>query len=58
MIDAQLWIKKYFIEFSNSSSIFDEMMGKKLNILSSSLNHIRKFELMLKEIIIEKNNKK
>lgn len=58
IIEAQLWTKKYFIEFSNSIDNLDEMIGKNLNIFNSRLIHIKKFELILKEKTIDINNKK
>ena len=58
MIEAHLWIKKYFIEFSISIYSFEEIIGKNLNIFNSNNIHIRKFEFILKEIKIEINIKK
>ena len=58
IIDAQLWIKKYLTEFSNSIFRPDEIIGRNLNILISKLTHIIKLELKLNAITIEINNKK
>ena len=58
MTDANLWIKKYFIEFSISIFSLVEIMGKNLSIFNSSLIHIMKLELNLIDIIIEKKIKK
>ena len=58
MTDANLWIKKYFIEFSISIFSLVEIMGKNLSIFNSSLIHIIKLELNLIDIIIEKKIKK
>jgi len=58
IIEAQLWIKKYLTEFSNSILRPDEIIGRNLNILISSLIHIIKLELKLNAITIEINNKK
>lgn len=57
MTDANLWIKKYFIEFSISIFSLVEIMGKNLSIFNSSLIHIIKLELNLIDIIIEKRLK-
>jgi len=56
--DANLWIKKYFIEFSISIFSLVEIIGKNLSIFNSSLIHIIKLELNLIDIIIEKKIKK
>ena len=56
--DANLWIKKYFIEFSISMFSLVEIIGKNLSIFNSSLIHIIKLELNLIDIIIEKKIKK
>jgi len=56
MTDANLWIKKYFIEFSISIFSLVEIMGKNLSIFNSSLIHIIKLELNLIDIIIEKKD--
>jgi len=58
MTDANLWIKKYFIEFSISIFFLVEIIGKNLSIFNSSLIHIIKLELNLIDIIIEKRFKK
>jgi len=58
MTDANLWIKKYFIEFSISIFSLVEIIGKNLSIFNSSLIHIIKLELNLIDIIIEKKIKK
>jgi len=58
MTDANLWIKKYFIEFSISIFSLVEIIGKNLSIFNSSLIHIIKLELNLIDIIIEKRFKK
>ena len=58
IIEAQLWIIKYFTEFSNSIFIPEEIIGKNLNILISNLIHIINLELNLIAIKIEINNKK
>ena len=58
IIEAQLWIKKYLTEFSNSILRPDEIIGRNLNILISNLIHIIKLELKLNAITIEINNKK
>ena len=58
MTDANLWIKKYFIEFSISILSLVEIIGKNLSIFNSSLIHIIKLELNLIDIIIEKRFKK
>ena len=55
--DANLWIKKYFIEFSISIFSLVEIIGKNLSIFNSSLIHIIKLELNLIDIIIEKRLK-
>jgi hypothetical protein len=36
----------------------EEIMGKNLSMFNSNESHIKNVELILKEIIIEKNNKK
>ena len=58
MIEAILWIKKYFIEFSIGEYSLDIIIGKNLNILISNLSHIINLELNLIDIIIDTNNKK
>ena len=55
--DANLWTKKYFIEFSISIFSLVEIIGKNLSIFNSSLIHIIKLELNLIDIIIEKRLK-
>ena len=50
MIEATLWIKKYFIEFSIGEYSLDVIIGRNLNILSSRLTHIIIVELLLKAI--------
>ena len=57
-MDAQLWIIKYFTEFSNSMFTPDEMIGRNLSMLISNLIHIINLELKLVAIIIDINNKK
>ena len=49
-IEAALWIKKYFIEFSIGEYSLDVMIGRNLNILSSNLTHIIILELLLTAI--------
>jgi len=49
-IEAALWIKKYFIEFSIGEYSLDVMMGRNLNMLSSNLTHIIILELLLTAI--------
>ena len=56
--DANLWIKKYFIEFSISIFSLVEIIGKNLSILISKLIHIINLELNLIAIIIDRNIKK
>ena len=56
--EAHLWIKKYFIEFSSSILILEEIIGKNLNIFSSKLIHIKKLELILKDKTIDIKSKK
>ena len=58
IIEAHLWIKKYFIEFSISMCSFEEMIGKKLIIFNSNNIHIKKLEFTLNEIKIDKIIKK
>ena len=58
IIEAHLWIKKYFIEFSISMCSFEEIIGKKLIIFNSNNIHIRKLEFTLREIKIDKIIKK
>ena len=58
IIDAHLWIIKYFTEFSNSIFNPEEIIGKNLNILISNLIHIINLELNLIAIIIDIINKK
>ena len=55
IIDAHLWIKKYLTEFSNSIFNPEEIIGKNLNILISSLIHIINLELNLNAIKIDIN---
>ena len=57
IIDAHLWIIKYFTEFSNSIFNPEEIIGKNLNILISSLIHIINLELNLNAIKIDINIK-
>ena len=57
-MDAQLWIIKYFTEFSNSMFTPDEIIGRNLSMLISNLIHIINLELNLIAIIIDINNKK
>jgi len=57
-MDAQLWIIKYFTEFSNSMFTPDEIIGRNLSMLISNLIHIINLELKLVAIIIDINNKK
>ena len=57
-MDAQLWIIKYFTEFSNSMFTPDEMIGRNLSMLISNLIHIINLELNLNAIIIDINNRK
>ena len=57
-MDAQLWIIKYFTEFSNSMFTPDEIIGRNLSMLISNLIHIINLELKLVAIIIDVNNKK
>ena len=47
MIEAILWIKKYFIEFSIGEYSLDIIIGKNLNILNSNLTHIIIVEFLL-----------
>lgn len=58
MIEAKLWTKKYFIVFSKGETSLDDMIGKKLNMLTSRDTHIISLELLLKDkiklIIIKK----
>lgn len=49
-IEAALWIKKYFIEFSIGEYSLDVMIGRNLNMLSSNLTHIMILELLLTAI--------
>lgn len=49
-IEAALWIKKYFIEFSIGEYSLDVIIGRNLSILSSSLTHIIILELLLTAI--------
>ena len=58
IIEAQLWIKKYFIEFSISICSFEEIIGKNLIIFNSNNIHIKKLEFILNEIKIDKIIKK
>jgi len=58
VIEAHLWMRKYFIEFSISTFSFEDIMGKNLNIFNSNLIHINNLDVTLKEIIIEINIKK
>jgi len=58
IIDAHLWIKKYFIEFSISIFSLYEKTGKNLNIFNSNLSHIKNLEFTLIDSIIEKKIKK
>jgi len=58
IIEAHLWTKKYFMAFSNSKFIFEDIIGKNLNMFNSNLNHIKKLELILNDKIIEINIKK
>jgi len=53
IIEAHLWIRKYFIEFSISIFSLYEKIGKNLNMFNSRLNHIKNLELTLIDIIIE-----
>jgi len=47
IIEAHLWIRKYFIEFSISIFSLYEKIGKNLNMFNSRLNHIKNLELTL-----------
>jgi len=58
IIEAHLWIRKYFIEFSISIFSLYEKIGKNLNMFNSRLNHIKNLELTLIDIIIENKIKK
>jgi len=51
IIEAHLWIIKYFIVFSNATPVSDDITGKKANIFISKHNHIIKEELDLIIII-------
>ena len=48
IIEAHLWIKKYFIVFSNAIPDSLDMIGRKANILNSKATHIPKAEGDLK----------
>ena len=50
MIEAILWIKKYFIEFSIGEYSLDVIIGRNLNIFNSNLTHIIIAEFLLIEI--------
>jgi len=58
VIEAHLWMRKYFIEFSISTFSFEDIIGKNLNIFNSNLIHINNLDVTLKDIIIEINIKK
>ena len=47
IIEANLWIKKYFIEFSIGEYSLDVIKGRNLNIFNSNLAHIIILELLL-----------
>ena len=54
--DANLWIKKYFIEFSNDLIPSDDIIGKNLNIFISREIHREILDILLnaKKILILK----
>ena len=47
-IEAQLWIKKYFIVFSNAIPDSLDIIGKKDNMLNSKATHMTKADGDLK----------
>jgi len=51
IIEAHLWMTKYFIVFSNATPDSDDITGKKANMFISKHNHIIKEELELIIII-------
>ena len=51
IIEAHLWMTKYFIVFSNATPDSDDITGKKANMFISKHNHIIKDELELIIII-------
>lgn len=48
-IEAILWIKKYFIVFSNARSPSIDIKGKKLNILNSKQTQNMTIEFLLSD---------
>jgi len=55
IIEAHLWIIKYFIVFSNATPVSEDIIGKKANMFISRHNHIINDELDLIIIIIATN---
>ena len=51
MIEAHLWIIKYFIVFSNATPASDDIIGRKASIFISKHNHIIKEESDLAIVI-------
>lgn len=56
IIEAKLWIKKYFIVFSNEILVSEDIIGRKLNILISKDTHNKNNEELLNENINLNNN--
>ena len=51
IIEAKLWTKKYFIVFSKGDRSLDDIIGRKLSMLTSRDTHIINLELLLKDKI-------
>jgi hypothetical protein len=56
IIEAKLWIRKYFIVFSNEILVSEDIIGRKLNILISKDTHNKNNEELLNENINLNNN--
>ena len=50
-MEAKLWTRKYFIVFSKGARSLEDIIGRKLSILTSRDIHIIKLELLLKDKI-------
>jgi hypothetical protein len=55
IIEANLWIRKYFIEFSNGETSLDIIIGRNLNMFISRDTHIIRDDILLNDNKILKN---